>query len=256
MKKYIKLVVLTIFIIVFISYFYVDVKNASRLFPNFQFEKIAGNEEVVEDLVVSGDFYYDFYGFQTFRVDSEGTSYFRDEPFLKRLDVFYSPIEIERLQKEYRSFMRGKDKFSGYFYETDEYLAYGATPFNVWGLDHLEFEVAILDKQTKKSDSFRVPIPNRGDYSFVDAKDVFLNENEFYIVTLNEQTDQDGYITVAEVHVYTFDLDRQELIHDEVIGEIDYSNTIDGHHDVHIITDGQAENGNIIVVENAITYVE
>src|SRR5699024_4308309 len=130
MKKYLYLIALTIFIVITIGYYYVEVNNISDRFPQLQFEKISDNEASVRDLVVRGDLYNNLYGVETLQIDAEGTTYLREEPFLKRIRGYYPPIHIEEYQKDYRSFMRGKEKFSGVYAETDELLVYGSTPFN------------------------------------------------------------------------------------------------------------------------------
>lgn len=255
MKKYVNLVVFTIFIVITISYLYIDANNVSRYFPNFHFKTIAGDEETIKDLVITGDFHYDYFGFEPFRIDTEGTAYFRHEPFFKKLNGYYKQKDIERLQREYKSFMRGKDEFSGLFYETEHLLVYGSVSYDVWSLNSEQFEIAVLDKETNETISFQTPIPNIDDYLYLDTRKIFVIDDEVFIVTVNERAGNNEDVYLGEVYVYTFDINERQLTYTEKIGEIEHQNADnDGYSDVQILLDDQ--HANVMLFEYDVTYME
>lgn len=256
MKKYVKLISLTTFIIVVLAAFYVNAQTVSNSFPQFTFKKIDGKEKAVESLVVDGDMYFGMLNYEPFQIDNQGTNYLRSESFKKRLNGHYLPAKIEKLQQEYRSFMRGKEEGPDSFYENDKVVAYGATPYDMWSVDNYGFEVAVLDKQTNKTTSFSLPIPNRGDYWNVASYGVYMDGNELSIVTINDQMDHTAEIESSEVHIYTFNVDKEQLVNEEVIGPLNYSSTENGYNDINLLINETSDSDHLVVVQNQVGFIE
>ena len=234
MSKYWKSIVLFTFTAVIIGVFYVKADTVSNGFAQLEFEKKEGNDAAVEKLVINGDLFYGMFSFEPFRVDKQGTTYLRDESFSKRLKGFYPDLYIEQLQKEYRNFMRGKDEDPDYYYEDENILAYGDTPYEFWTYDNYKFEIAVLDKKTNDTISFSLPIPNRGDYWYVEPYGVFVEGKELSIITVNEKMSNET-IQSTTAHIYTFDLEKKQLINEEVIGSVDYSNDGEGYSEINLV---------------------
>lgn len=256
MKKYWKLTTLTIIIIVVFSVFYVNNKSISKNFPQFNFHKIEGDEKAVESLVVNGDLYLGMFSGETFQIDKNGTNYLRDESFVKRLQGYYPPLEIERLQKEHKNFMRGKEISQDYFYEDDNVLVYGAAPYDIWSFDNYMFEIAVLDKATNKTTSFTTPIPNRADYWYVEPYGVTFNDNKVSIVTMNDVVDNKEGHDKTGIHLYTFDVAKKELINEELVTELSTKHSETGYESVDILVDRSTSSNRFIVVQSEISYIE
>lgn len=252
MKKYMNLFILSIFIVIMVGYFYIENSKTSNLFPNFKIEKISGNDDAIKDMIITGELHYNYYGFDSFRITPEETKYFRDEPFLTRVNRYYKQINVESLQKEYRNFMRGKDEFIGSFYETDDVLVYGSTTYDSWSIDSEKFDIALLDKQTNDIISFQVPIPNRNEYWYIDTREIYLTENELLLITVNHIGTANDEI--GEVHIYTFDIKEKKLLNDEIIEEIQYENIGHGNKNVDVLLD--EKNEEVLVYKSVVQYTE
>jgi len=251
MKKYWKLMMLSAFTIIVVCIFYIRAGTVTNSFPTFTFEKVEGNETAVENLVLNGDLFNGMFNHESFRVDNEGTTYLRDEPFNDRFKGYYQDLYIERLQKEHRNFMRGKTEDPNYFYEDEDILAYGNTPYELWTNDHYTFEIAVLDKQTNDIVSFSLPIPNREDYWYVEPQNIYVDGKELSFITLNEKMNNE-IIENTSVYLYTIDIEKEQLVHEEELGSLDYSNTGEGYSDINILKDERS----LIIVGNIITPVE
>ncbi|MEI3612112.1 hypothetical protein [Pseudogracilibacillus sp. SO30301A] len=253
MRKYWKSIFLITFIVVVVGIFYIKADTVSNSFAQFKFEKKEGNDAAVEELVVNGDMLNGMFSYEPFRIDNQGTTYLRDESFIKRLSGVYPDMYIERLQKEHRKFMRGKVEEPKSYYEDENVLAYGATPYEFWTADNFKFDIAVLDKKTNDTVSFSLPIPNRADYWYVEPYGVLLDGKELSIITVNEATNNAMVESVsAQAHIYTFDIEKEQLINEEIIGSLDYTDDSEGYSDYSIFKDGDS----VIIAGLNITPVE
>lgn len=255
MKKYISLIMISIFIVLTVGYYYVITNNISKKYPEFTFEKISGNEEAIKDLVITGEFHYNFFGYDSFRIDLEETKYFRDEPFVKKINRrYYKSIDIERLQKDYRNFMRTKDEYYGSYKETDDLLIYASLTLEPWEIDTEQFDIAILDKNTKETTAFQIPIPNRNHYLFFDIKEIFVKDDKLFLITVNDIPTNEMDVELKEVHFYTFDLKEQKLIDDEIIEQFEYETIGHGNHHIGVLLDETKED--VLVFKTEVIYTE
>lgn len=216
LQKYWKLIVLTIITVFTLAVLYINQTTLSSHLLQFSIKKISGDNKEVESLVLTGDVSDGLYNFESFRLDNNGTSYSRDQPFFKRLSDDYQPLEITRLQQNYRNFMRGKDENIYSYYEDKQVLAYGAIQYDFTGMYDFKFEVAVLDKKTNETVSFNYMIPNRADYAYVEVAGIEMVDENLKMITINDRDDDD---LSTEVHVYTFDLKKKKIVDDEVIGK-------------------------------------
>lgn len=221
MKKYWKLIGLTLFVVIVLSIFFYQSEKVSTYFPQFHVEHAEGDATEIENVLLYGDYYKGMYTFESFKVDLAGTYYLRDESLLSRFSLTYLPFEIERLQQEYRSFMRGKEANPAMFYEDDERLVYGGTPYDMIDFENYFFEIDVLHKATDERISFLTPIPDRNNFWHVEPYYVTANEREVKVITVNERTDYESETDTTEIHLYTFDLEKEELVTDEVIFKLE-----------------------------------
>src|SRR5699024_7295134 len=116
-KKYWKLIFLTLFIVITFSLFYINYANVTDTFPQYRMDAIEGDETLGQNVSFHGDYYHGMISMEPFQVNERGTTYLREMPFFNRLHHSYLSPEIEGWQKEYRSFMRGKDEDLQMYYE-------------------------------------------------------------------------------------------------------------------------------------------
>src|SRR5690625_5880976 len=118
--------------------------------------------------------------------------------------------------------MRGKTSNSILYYETDEQIAYAEVEsnqllYNIINVDVNEFTftIYVLDKQSHNETSFELPDPYEEKYTFIDVEGVQIIQGNLKVITRNYVYPEDA--DVEEIHVYTFNLDKQELMDDESV---------------------------------------
>lgn len=258
MKKYGKSIVLIIFTnVVLIGYFILSA-GITGLFPQFMVETMEGNDEAIEPVYISGDFYSGSIGVEPFRFHKDETVYLRDMVLLPEYRSTFPPLEMERHQKDYRNFMRGKSPEPKYFYEDEHVLVYGGLLYEPWTYDSQAFEIAVLNKETGKTanKAFTVPIPNQHDYWYVEAHKVTYDGKYVSIITensvrLDESNDKEAE---TEFYQYTFDVEKEQLTKEHLITSIDY--TPEDYSQMMVLEDGRVDNDSVYIAQEKITYVE
>lgn len=243
MKKFGKLIILTAFIIGTIGVFYVtSVINAKNL-PKFDIQTVSGDEQIKENLILTGIFGTTIFSEDYFRVEDGKTIYSRTKSFINHDKLFYNNKHIIDLQTDYRGFMRGKDNDEAAFYENDEKLVYGNVIYEYLGAGDYTFEIDVLDKKTnKRVSSFTHHIPNRHDYWSIELAHTQLIGDELKIMTFNDMTSSDN---TKEAHVYTFDIKEKKLISDEVVGALKLGRQDEGYTEMKVIHKAKSDDTQI-----------
>ncbi|GGJ89067.1 hypothetical protein GCM10007063_09640 [Lentibacillus kapialis] len=214
MKRYLYLVAVASIIVLTFSAYYIQQTITSGSYPEIVIEKVSGNEDKVEDLMISGSYRLGFGMGDNVKVDIDETVYSSEQPFPQRFGNRIYGDNTNRLQDRYRRFMRGKSGSVRSFLETDNVVAYA----NVIGqsLDasnqDMTFDMAVLNKQTEESTSFTVPVPDKEAYSQVTVEDVQMIDNELYVITQNIK------VTGANSkRIYRFNFNEQNMTGEDVI---------------------------------------
>lgn len=218
MSKYWKSITFGVITIIVLAIFYVNNINYSKQLPQFSIEKTGGEAKALDNVVVDAYYYYAMDGVESIRVDQDGTNYLRDENYFKRLEGFTQSPEMEEWQKNYRSFMRGKNDYSAHFVGTDKALTYAniiADSSFSWEFD--TFEIHILDKATKEDSYLTAEIPRYGKYWDQTVIYTHINKGEFTIVT--EGNYDEDKMNKVDVNRYTFNMETGRLIDEERIYE-------------------------------------
>src|SRR5690625_661476 len=252
-KKYWKTIVAVCFIIATLTIFYVMQYNTTNIYPQLHMQTKQGDEQSVENVVFIGDMFSGVMTHQTFRFEQNETKYLEQEPYTKRMRGYYQPLQIEQLQKEYRSFMRGKLEDEDLFFENETYVAYGAAPYRLWSYDNELFEIAVLNKETNEVTSFTTPIPEYGKYWYVEPYSVYLHENNVMMMTMNEKFQSGSDDEVTEIHVYTFDMEKEQLVDEKTLTELKSYYTDNEHQEVEMIQNEQ-NNEEILIVQTTYNY--
>ncbi|RKQ33216.1 hypothetical protein [Oceanobacillus halophilus] len=214
MLRYWKLIVITAIIVFSFGTYYVQNALAKSEYPEFVFKTINGDEAEIESLMVTGEYGVNEEGLsEHFNLTSEGTVYREERSYLDQL--FYRSTLIERLQSDYRSFMRGKGESSTTLFENNELLAF-VGPYSLDEPDD-SFDVELLDKRTKERTAFQVTLPNAKEYSFINIQDVQVSHDKLIVISRNIKRGSPSESDSEEIHVYQIDLTNQKINSDEVI---------------------------------------
>ncbi|WP_163971484.1 hypothetical protein [Oceanobacillus halotolerans] len=213
MKKYWKLITLTIIIMAGIGTFYIYDSLAADAYPAFTIETNSGNEEVIENLLINAH-YGTGQNIQPVQITKDEAIYANERSFFERLDGAYLSPERKHLQENYRNFMRGKAIY-GSFYEDEEYLVYANVNIDTSALEarSSSIEVSMLDKGTDETTSFVYDIPHSSEVNHVALQDVQLVNDNVTLITQNHSRSQGN----LAIHVYEFDAQSHELIREESI---------------------------------------
>ncbi|MFJ5622054.1 hypothetical protein ACIQD3_04805 [Peribacillus loiseleuriae] len=216
MKRYISSILLVCLSIIIIGAYYgIMIVNAND-FPEYSIKTLEGHESEMKDVSLRG--FVEKEGMNTsVKITSNETLYLSNQSSLQRMTVYNDP-KIEKLKKEHRSFMRGKNNIYS-FYQDADFIAYAETVYKPSSLDHsykYVFNIGLLDLASNKDISFELGVPGEI-FNNISVLDVQLIQSKLKVVTKNYMYSNNNDMDEAEIHVYTFDLANQKLLNDEVI---------------------------------------
>lgn len=232
MRRYWPSITLVTIILLVLGTFYLQSTFANSSNPSFHFSNISGNEEELESLVIHGTYPNDGM-YERVKISKDETVY-TSESILR--NYLSTHPEINRLQKEYRSFMRGKNHDLHFFFEDEGYVAYAdvRVEYNFQGPTDYTFVIDVMDKTVDERIKMDINVPNQDRFSYIWVQDVYVDNNKLQLVTENELLGSNG----TEMYVYTFDLEKEKLIADNTL--IEYSNNQPNTHTfISIINDQQ-----------------
>lgn len=209
MRKYWKSIVIIAVIVFGIGIYYVNTTMSASQYPEFVLEKQGGNEQEANPIILSGSYSTGSAGGQL-QITAEGSTYKSEQSFLDQLTGLGRPL-INRLQKEHRNFMRGKERNINAFYEDQKSLVYADVQYklNVQTsgllLNDLKFAISILDKESDETKNYEVEIPKSDKVDSMVVKDVQMINNNLKLITRNYARNGD------EIHVYTFDIKAEKI---------------------------------------------
>jgi len=233
MKRYWKLISISVIIVLVIGTFYIQSSMASGSNPEFVFEKVSGNEQEIEGLTVFADFYKGNTGGAYLQISENGSVYNDGSTYVDRYQGINLSPELKRFIEDYRSFMRGKNLTPSYFYEDDKNIAYASIDWEHNGVrpSDFMFDISVLDKETEEDMSFKLEVPQTERVlNYVDIESVQIVQDQLKIITQNQSYDGKIPADIMEIHVYTIDIGEQKIGSDEIIvdsSEINPHQTID-----------------------------
>jgi len=225
MKRYWKLISLSLFTIVVWSGFFIQSTLAVNNYPEFIINSEDDQDELGSRMVISGDYRDARDRLEHLTISNKGSDYLGDKTFLSQINEPFSSFEVNQLIKENRGFMRGKRLEPGLFYQDDASIVYANVDSDMTfrGYDSVDpsFVVDILDKKSGNRTSFslKLPLDKKLDYSNISF--VHLDENKLQVVGNLSYFNGEKGIQEEELRIFTVDIDREELIDDEVILSIE-----------------------------------
>lgn len=223
MKRYWKLIILTAAVILILGLFYTKTGTANDNGPSFTIKKIQGNEEEISNILLDANYHQSRTAGSghSLQISAEGTKYFNEQSIAEQLFGFGWDRQIERWQKEYRGYMRGKWPSLSSFFENGKFLAYADVNYNFTGpigsSRDFTFDIDILHKETGGRVKRETEVPNRNQYYSMSVENVQVTDNVLKVFTSNQVEHQGNH--EIEIHVYTFDIQTGELLDDKIIIE-------------------------------------
>ncbi|MFF2853418.1 hypothetical protein [Peribacillus sp. NPDC058002] len=212
MKRYLCSIIISLVVLLSIGTYYVKVASSASSLPRYTFKTIEGSDKELDPVIVqatleNGDFY------EPLTIESNRTTYGSDRPLWSdRYDH-----QIERLIKEHRSFMRGKDSISS-LYEDDDFLAYAwvNSEFTNNGKMEAKFDIGLLEKKDEGETSFQIELPHQERIMNIDVRDVQLVHSKLQVLTMIDVNSNNEKQT-KEVHLYTIDLANKKVLSDKTL---------------------------------------
>ncbi|MGG0790616.1 hypothetical protein ABE132_18300 [Peribacillus simplex] len=215
MKRYLCSIIIGMVVILSIGTYYVKVASSASSLPKYTFKTLEGSDKELDPVIINatlqnGNFY------ESLRFESNTTTYASESSYLENL-TGGQDHQIERLIKEHRSFMRGKDSISS-LYEDDDFLAYAwvNSEFTNNGKMEAEFDIGLLEKKDEEETSFQIELPDQERIMNVDVRDVQLVHSKLQVLTMIDVNSNNEKQT-KEVHLYTIDLANKKILSDKTL---------------------------------------
>ncbi|WP_141994599.1 hypothetical protein AAEY33_24325 [Peribacillus simplex] len=215
MKRYLCSIIIGMVVILSIGTYYVKVASSASSLPKYTFKTLEGSDKELDPVIINatlqnGNFY------ESLRFESNTTTYASESSYLENL-TGGQDHQIERLIKEHRSFMRGKDSISS-LYEDDDFLAYAwvNSEFTNNGKMEAEFDIGLLEKKDEEETSFQIELPDQERIMNVDVRDVQLVHSKLQVLTMIDVNSNNEKQT-KEVHLYTIDLANKKVLSDKTL---------------------------------------
>jgi hypothetical protein len=252
MQRYWKMIFITSLFIVIIGTFYIQSALAINKLPEFNWEKQAGADNVLEGIILSGGITDEDHSVdEPFTIKNNSTIYTSELSLVDRLNNYTYDPEIKKLQKKYRSFMRGKYESISNYYEDEKVLVY-ADINSKWDSNRFkesdfQLNVEVLYKDKDEKAAFTIDIPNQDNYQYMTIEAVNVTDGKLHIITSNDLMVHGSDEATTEVRLYLLNLAGGKLINEESI----FSHSQEGDYtEVGILNDNRdLQKNNYIVIE-------
>lgn len=218
MKKYWKIILISLVIVTAISFYYIQLAMASKNDVSFKIETISGNKEEMDRIALDATYNSEGNG-SWLNISKDGSFEQQSQSFIRDLIGDDVPLMFEKYIQEHRNFMRGKRLDPSTYFEDEARLIYADFPY-YYGQESqrnsLILQIDILDKQTNDSTTFEINTPVYVGYSGMDVLDVYSENGKIKILAIGYLRD-DG----EKMHVYTIDESKKELEDDSIIVQSD-----------------------------------
>lgn len=217
MKRYWKLIAIVTIVVLSIGTFYIQSALSASSYSEVIIKKESGNAELIEPVTLNG-YYYVGNSHQPLTLTSEESTFRGEQSFFERLRGFYSP-QMNQLQDEYRGFMRGKSGIASAYLNSGDVLAYANVVNQTFDQtpSEMEFDIAVLNKESDKTMSFSLAVPNRALYTNAHVVDVQMVDGDLKVLTQNRLKPTEAGLNSHEIHMYSFNLDAQDINGDNEI---------------------------------------
>ncbi|WP_350301209.1 hypothetical protein [Peribacillus frigoritolerans] len=215
MKRYLCSIIIGVVVILSIGTYYVKVASSASSLPKYTFKTLEGSDKELDPVIINASLDNGPY-YESLTFESNTTTYDIEKSYLESFSG-RQDYRIERLIKEHRSFMRGKDSISS-LYEDDDFLAYAWVNSEITnnGKTEAEFDIGLLEKKDEEETSFQIELPNQERIMNADVRDVQLVHSKLQVLTMNDVKSNNEKQT-KEVHLYTIDLANKKVLSDKTL---------------------------------------
>ncbi|SIR84354.1 hypothetical protein SAMN05878482_106136 [Peribacillus simplex] len=228
MKRYLCSIIIGMVVILSIGTYYVKVASSASSLPKYTFKTLEGSDKELDPVIINGTLQNSSTFYEPLTIESNTTTYASERSYLENL-TGRQDQKIERLVKEHRSFMRGKDSISS-LYEDDDFLAYAwvNSDFTNNGKMEAEFDIGLLEKKDEEETSFQIKLPDQERIMNVDVRDVQLVHSKLQVLTMIDVNSNNEKQT-KEVHLYTIDVANKKVLSDKTLvsESFTYPNQVD-----------------------------
>lgn len=213
MKRYWKIISICLVTILVIGTFYIQSSFATSNPLNIEFEKVNGNEDELQNIVLAGNFSPDHrYLNLPFQISNEETVDPTNLSFFQKLSSTGNPNPLGELVEKHKNFMRSKNLTPNQFFEDENVVAYAhiRDPYDL-PMKDLTFEIEVLTKQSEEITAFQVDVTQKENYGWMRVVDVQAIDHELKVIVRGER---------SVLRVYTFDMNKQKLVSDDTIASI------------------------------------
>lgn len=216
MKRYLCSIIIGMVVILSIGTYYVKVASSASSLPKYTFKTLEGSDKELDPVIINASLQNGSNFYEPLTIESNTTTYASERSYLENL-TGRQGHEIERLVKEHRSFMRGRDSISS-LYEDDDFLAYARvnSEYTKSGNMEAEFDIGLLEKKDEEETSFQIELPNQGRIMNADVRDVQLVHSKLQVLTMNDVNSNNEKQT-KEVHLYTIDVANKKVLSDKTL---------------------------------------
>ncbi|MFB5934979.1 hypothetical protein ACE8FZ_17030 [Peribacillus frigoritolerans] len=216
MKRYLCSIIIGMVVILSIGTYYVKVASSASSLPKYMFKTLEGSDKELDPVIINASLQNGSNFYEPLTIESNTTTYASERSYLENL-TGRQGHEIERLVKEHRSFMRGRDSISS-LYEDDDFLAYARvnSEYTKSGNMEAEFDIGLLEKKDEEETSFQIELPNQGRIMNADVRDVQLVHSKLQVLTMNDVNSNNEKQT-KEVHLYTIDVANKKVLSDKTL---------------------------------------
>ncbi|MFA1714957.1 hypothetical protein ACDX66_25085 [Peribacillus frigoritolerans] len=216
MKRYLCSIIIGMVVILSIGTYYVKVASSASSLPKYTFKTLEGSDKELDPVIINATLLKGSNFYEPLTIESNTTTYVSEKSYLENLTGRQDHL-IERLVKEHRSFMRGKDSISS-LYEDDDFLAYAWVNSDITNNGKMEakFDIGLLEKKDEEETSFQIELPNQDRIMNADVRDVQLVHSKLQVLTMNDVNSNNEKQT-KEVHLYTIDVANKKVLSDKTL---------------------------------------
>jgi len=209
MKRYRNSIILLVVVVITLGTFYVRVGLSASNLPEFYLKNEFGKKNEGSPVVLTS-IYNKGSRNESLSITQIGSSYDNQKSFFDQLEpVDFNLEKLNKLQKEERQFMRGKKDSNGFYIEKN-FIVYGRMDYS-YDSNHqvsgIHFKIYTLDKKNNETQSFDIPAPLNGSYSYIYISDVQVIGKELKIIT-------SGYSnkSFTAIQEYSINLAKKEVV--------------------------------------------
>lgn len=206
MKKYSKLIVLTVVMLVAWTVFYVHAHQITDSFVRFSIKTIEGDESLIEHVVIRGDMSSSNFTYEPFVLTKDGTTFMRETSFIERISDYHKSEKVKQLQLKHRQFMRGKNVNSDNYATTDDKIVYADFIYSKFNFDPEKMKIETLDKNTNEKKTAVIDNPELNTFAYIEK--VIAYDEGVYVAVENLDTDYETDMNEITWNIYHYEFSR------------------------------------------------